>query len=147
VAQNSCGEMWFLFRFQNFLYLICHYNCIFAMIRIVSECFKTYIDWHIELVLFICLGNWWFPESPRWLYLHKRDSAASEQALLRLRGKNAEEEVRQELAEMKATLEAKTSSEPSSMCSVLGDRELWLPLLLVCSFQASQQLSGINAVS
>jgi len=27
------------------------------MIRIVSECFKTYIDWHIELVLFICLGK------------------------------------------------------------------------------------------
>jgi len=99
------------------------------------------------LVMASLLLLWWFPESPRWLYLHKRDSAASEQALLRLRGKNAEEEVRQELAEMKATLEAKTSSEPSSLCSVLGDRELWLPLLLVCSFQASQQLSGINAVS
>ncbi|KAH8284592.1 hypothetical protein KR018_004961, partial [Drosophila ironensis] len=98
------------------------------------------------LVMASMVLMWWFPESPRWLYLQKRDAVSSEQALRRLRGKNAEEEVQQELMEMKATLEAKTSEKASSLCSVLRDRELRLPLLLVCSFQATQQLSGINAI-
>jgi len=104
------------------------------------------LSFYSLLVMASLVLLWWFPESPRWLYLHKRDSAASEKALLRLRGRNTEEEVHQELLEMKATLEAKSSSEVSSLCSVLRNSELWLPLLLVCSFQATQQLSGINAV-
>ncbi|XP_033152943.1 solute carrier family 2, facilitated glucose transporter member 1 [Drosophila mauritiana] len=104
------------------------------------------LSFYSLLVMASLILLWWFPESPRWLYLHKRDSAASEKALLRLRGRNAEEEVQQELLEMKATLEAKSSSEASSLCTVLRNSELWLPLLLVCSFQATQQLSGINAI-
>ncbi|KAH8290951.1 hypothetical protein KR054_007338, partial [Drosophila jambulina] len=104
------------------------------------------LSFYSLLVMASLLIMWWFPESPRWLYLHKKDAAASERALVRLRGKYAEEEVQREMIEMKTTLEAKASSEASSLCSVLKDRELWLPLLLVCSFQATQQLSGINAI-
>ncbi|KAH8276480.1 hypothetical protein KR026_000227 [Drosophila bipectinata] len=89
---------------------------------------------------------WWFPESPRWLYLQKGDTSGSEKALRRLRGNDAEEEVQRELQELKATLEAKDTNKASSLCSVLKNRELWMPLILVCSFQATQQLSGINAI-
>lgn len=98
------------------------------------------------LVMASMVLMWWFPESPRWLYLHKGDTSGSEQALRRLRGNDAEEEVQRELQELKATLEAKDTNKASSLCSVLKDRELWMPLILVCSFQATQQLSGINAV-
>ncbi|XP_026841987.1 solute carrier family 2, facilitated glucose transporter member 7 isoform X1 [Drosophila persimilis] len=106
------------------------------------------LSFYTLLVLVSLLPMWWFPESPRWLYLHKGDSAGSELALRRIRGQGAEEEVQRELLEMKATLEAQAqaSSKDSSLCQVLGDRELFLPLLLVCSFQATQQLSGINAI-
>lgn len=43
-------------------------------------------------------------------------------------------------------VEATTQSESRSIWSVLIDRTLMMPILLVCVLQGGQQLSGINAV-
>lgn len=42
--------------------------------------------------------------------------------------------------------EATTQSETRSLWSVLSDRSLLLPVILVCALQGGQQLSGINSV-
>lgn len=42
--------------------------------------------------------------------------------------------------------EATTQADTRSMWSVLTDKTLLLPIVLVCALQAGQQLSGINAV-
>ncbi|KAM8714315.1 hypothetical protein ACLKA7_014445 [Drosophila subpalustris] len=94
------------------------------------------------LVLICLLPLLSFPESPRWLYLVKADAGKSAIALQRLRGKQSN--VQQELNDLEATLCLKTKS--SSLWQVLRDKELFLPLLLVCAFQATQQLSGVNAI-
>lgn len=42
--------------------------------------------------------------------------------------------------------EAETQAESRSICSVVTDRSLLLPVVLVCAAQCGQQLSGVNAV-
>lgn len=101
------------------------------------------LSFYALLVLVCLLPMLCFPESPRWLYLVKGDATASELALRQVRGKQSIN-VQQELEALETALQANGKS--SSMCQVLRDKELLLPLLLVCSFQATQQLSGINAV-
>lgn len=63
--------------------------------------------------------------------------------LKRLRGSDINL-INQELEVMDQ--EAKSQSETRSIVSVLMDRTLLLPLILVCVLQGGQQLSGINAV-
>lgn len=101
------------------------------------------LSFYALLVLVCLLPMLYFPESPRWLYLVKGDSTASELALRRVRGKQSIN-VQHELEALETALHSNDKS--SSMWQVLSDKELLLPLLLVCSFQATQQLSGINAV-
>lgn len=43
-------------------------------------------------------------------------------------------------------IEATTQSETRSILSVLGDKTLLMPIILVCVLQGGQQLSGVNAV-
>lgn len=42
--------------------------------------------------------------------------------------------------------EARTQSETRSLLSVLTDKRLLLPVILVCALPAGQQLSGVNAI-
>lgn len=42
--------------------------------------------------------------------------------------------------------EARTQSETRSLMSVLNDKKLLLPVILVCALPAGQQLSGVNAI-
>lgn len=42
--------------------------------------------------------------------------------------------------------EAQTQSETCSLLSVLTDKKLLLPVILVCALPAGQQLSGVNAI-
>ncbi|XP_017839083.1 solute carrier family 2, facilitated glucose transporter member 7 isoform X2 [Drosophila busckii] len=94
------------------------------------------------LVLLCLLPLWRFPESPRWLYLIKGDTAGSEAALQRLRGKQAC--VQQELQQLQYT--QSNMNKAHTLSQALRETQLRLPLLLVCILQASQQLSGINAI-
>lgn len=67
--------------------------------------------------------------------------------LKRLRQKN-EEQLLGEIQELKAEEDDENSNDTEwNLFKVLFDKTLLLPLLLVCSLQAGQQFSGINAVS
>ncbi|XP_064542929.1 solute carrier family 2, facilitated glucose transporter member 7-like isoform X1 [Drosophila montana] len=100
------------------------------------------LSFYALLVLICLLPLLCYPESPRWLYLVKGDVARSARALRQLRSHQTS--VQQEIDGLEQTLAFNKKS--SSMCQVLRDKELFLPLLLVCVFQATQQLSGINAI-
>ncbi|EDW02268.1 solute carrier family 2, facilitated glucose transporter member 7 isoform X2 [Drosophila grimshawi] len=100
------------------------------------------LSFYALLVLLCMLPLMCYPESPRWLFLVKGNAASSARALRQLRGRQAG--VQQELNDLEQALNME--SKPSTICQVLRNKELFLPLLLVCTFQATQQLSGINAI-
>lgn len=66
--------------------------------------------------------------------------------LIRLR-KRDEEQLFSEIRELKLEEEEEVTTDSEwTMWKVICDKTLLLPLLLVCSLQAGQQFSGINAV-
>uniref|UniRef100_A0A6P7H531 Solute carrier family 2, facilitated glucose transporter member 1-like n=1 Tax=Diabrotica virgifera virgifera TaxID=50390 RepID=A0A6P7H531_DIAVI len=87
------------------------------------------------------------PESPKYLFVIKRDQQRAVQQLNRLRN-SKQSAVNLEILELKKEQQdnEKNTRVGWSIGKVLVDRSLLLPLLLVCSLQAGQQLSGINAV-
>lgn len=103
------------------------------------------LSFYIVLVIICYLPSFYYPESPKYLYIVRGDREQAYQELLHLRGVNAEEIIKQEIDEM--DLELNTKVQTSSFCSVLKDPAMFLPLLIVCCFHGGQQLSGINAVS
>lgn len=60
----------------------------------------------------------------------------------------SEDALQHEIHEMKVELQDSEAENKDSWSigRVLADKSLLLPLLLVCSLQAGQQMSGINAV-
>nr|AON96566.1 solute carrier family 2 facilitated glucose transporter member 3 [Bicyclus anynana] len=86
------------------------------------------------------------PESPKYLYVVKRNELAAIGELSRLRGESPSvltEDV--ELLKEESRSDD-TAGEPYGMLKLLREPRLRLPLLLTCSMQAGQQTSGINAV-
>ncbi|OWR52252.1 putative glucose transporter [Danaus plexippus plexippus] len=81
------------------------------------------------------------PESPKYLFVVKRDEVAALNELSRVRG----ESVSRVSCELES-LRLESSSRAGSLLAALRDPALRLPLLLVCAAQAGQQTSGINAV-
>ncbi|TMW43750.1 hypothetical protein DOY81_011170 [Sarcophaga bullata] len=96
------------------------------------------------LVIICYLPAYYYPESPKYLYIIKGDRERAYQELLRLRGPNSKEIIKQEIDEM--DLELNTKVQTSSFWSVLKDPALFLPLVIVCCYHGGQQLSGINAI-
>ncbi|CAH0721993.1 unnamed protein product, partial [Brenthis ino] len=87
------------------------------------------------------------PESPKYLYVVKRNEIAAIKELSRLRGAPPSALTDDlDLLKDEVQAEARNSGENWSMLRVLLDPRLRLPLLLTCSMQAGQQTSGINAV-
>ncbi|XP_048479621.1 solute carrier family 2, facilitated glucose transporter member 5 isoform X1 [Plutella xylostella] len=88
------------------------------------------------------------PESPKYLYVVKRNEAVASKELSRLRGVSAS--VLTAELELLGTESAGEGGgeggEGYSMVGVLRDPRLRLPLILCCAMQAGQQTSGINAV-
>ncbi|XP_011196559.1 solute carrier family 2, facilitated glucose transporter member 1-like [Zeugodacus cucurbitae] len=107
-------------------------------------------SWELALsafLIFVLIGflpAFWFPESPSWLIKVRQDEELARKSLRSLRGKNAEETINAEIAELKAS--AAASSEILGFCAVLKNSEFCLPLLIVISFTACQGLSGINGI-
>lgn len=116
----------------------------------LSNVFGTADLWHyalsfyVVLVIICYLPAYYYPESPKYLYIIKGDRERAYQELLRLRGPNAEAIIKHEIEEM--DLELNTKVQTSSFWSVLKDPALFLPLVIVCCYHGGQQLSGINAV-
>ncbi|XP_013180702.1 PREDICTED: solute carrier family 2, facilitated glucose transporter member 3-like isoform X1 [Papilio xuthus] len=103
------------------------------------------------VLVIICLPLLYIlPESPKYLYIVKKNEIAAMKQLSRLRGVSSSilsEDVETMREERRAAEAAATSGERAwSMARLAADTRLRLPLLLVCSTQAGQQTSGINAV-
>ncbi|KAM3961290.1 solute carrier family 2, facilitated glucose transporter member 1 isoform 1-T2 [Aphomia sociella] len=101
------------------------------------------------LLVIICLPFLlMLPESPKYLYVVRKNESRAIQELSRLRGVSASilTEELEHLREESQAEEAAGASERWSMARVLREPRLRLPLLLACSMQAGQQTSGINAV-
>ncbi|XP_018795871.1 PREDICTED: solute carrier family 2, facilitated glucose transporter member 1-like isoform X1 [Bactrocera latifrons] len=103
------------------------------------------LSFYTVFVVVSFLPVYWYPESPRWLYLMRQDEPAARKELERLRGKNSDECVNTEIADMKE-LVAYASNEKIGFLAVVKNPEYLLPLVICCSFPLCQQLSGINAI-
>lgn len=117
----------------------------------LHDVFGTPDMWHIALafylVLMICyLPSYYYPESPKYLYIVRGDREKAYVELKRLRGSDSDamEIINHEIEEM--DIERNNKVQSRSFCEVLRDPALLLPLVIVCSYQGGQQLSGINAV-
>ncbi|XP_063620602.1 solute carrier family 2, facilitated glucose transporter member 3-like isoform X1 [Cydia splendana] len=87
------------------------------------------------------------PESPKYLYVVKREEETALSELSRLRAVSPSiltEDL--ELLKEEARAAEEASSQQWSMLRVMKEPRLRLVLLLTCSMQAGQQTSGINAV-
>ncbi|XP_044268428.1 solute carrier family 2, facilitated glucose transporter member 1-like isoform X2 [Tribolium madens] len=86
------------------------------------------------------------PESPKYLFIIKKQPLLALKQLSLIR--NVKEEfLSHEIQDLKLEEQDNdVEGEEWSIIRVLKDKSLLLPLLLVCSLQAGQQFSGINAV-
>ncbi|KAF5278787.1 hypothetical protein FQR65_LT15515 [Abscondita terminalis] len=87
------------------------------------------------------------PESPKYLLFINRRHEAIKQ-LRRIRNNQSEPIIEREIMEMEAAMQATSNvvNEKWSIIQVITNKSLFLPIILVCSMQAGQQFSGINAV-
>uniref|UniRef100_A0A1B6DVG7 Major facilitator superfamily (MFS) profile domain-containing protein n=1 Tax=Clastoptera arizonana TaxID=38151 RepID=A0A1B6DVG7_9HEMI len=103
--------------------------------------------WHYLLGLYLCLTIPCsvvlplLPESPKYLSAVIGNNHKAAKELARLRGLTVEE-VSHELEQSRPITEVDTWN----LSKLLRSKHLYLPLALVCSLQAGQQFSGINAV-
>lgn len=83
------------------------------------------------------------PESPRYLLITKQAEYSAREALERLR---CTAHVDEDLEEMRAEERAQEQETQVTVCQLLKNKNLHLPLMIGIVMQLSQQLSGINAV-
>ncbi|CAH1773518.1 unnamed protein product [Owenia fusiformis] len=83
------------------------------------------------------------PESPRYLFLAKRQQDLAKKSLQFYRKRD---NVSAEIEEMETEAHAAAKVEAYSMKKVLTDKSLRWPLIICVALQAAQQLSGINAI-
>jgi hypothetical protein len=88
-----------------------------------------------------CILIWTLPESPRWLVQERKQNQAA-QVLRKLRQSN---DIEAELVEIQEE-ETAASKQDLGFGQVLFSSEFRWPLITSLALNASQQLSGINAV-
>lgn len=122
---------------------------VLGQLMSLSEIFGTADLWEYALSFYgilvaLCLIPYWkYPESPKFLYMVEANKEEASKELIRLRGKKAN--IDDEFTTMDEELGV--TSKKRTMWSVITDKTLLLPLVLVCTAQAGQQLSGVNAVT
>lgn len=122
---------------------------VLGQILSLNEIFGTADLWEYALsfygifVILSLIPYWKYPESPKFLYMVAGDKEEASKELIRLRGKKAD--IHNEFTTMDDELGI--ISTKRTILSVITDKTLLLPLVLVCSAQAGQQLSGVNAVT
>uniref|UniRef100_A0A1A9VQJ1 Major facilitator superfamily (MFS) profile domain-containing protein n=1 Tax=Glossina austeni TaxID=7395 RepID=A0A1A9VQJ1_GLOAU len=109
-----------------------------------SDLWHYALSFYMVLVVICYLPSYYFPESPKYLYIVLGDRERALRELLRLRGTDALVLIQHEMEEM--DMEINTKIVTSSFFSVLRDPALMLPLIIVCCFHGGQQFSGINAI-
>lgn len=109
-----------------------------------AEYWQYGLSFYIILIVMGYLPAIYFPSSPKYLYVIRGDYNKTLRELMRLRGSGAIELINTEISEM--SLEKQNRIKSTDIISVMKDPSLLLPLIIVCSFQCGQQLSGINAV-
>ncbi|XP_045473539.1 solute carrier family 2, facilitated glucose transporter member 1-like isoform X2 [Harmonia axyridis] len=87
------------------------------------------------------------PESPKYLFLIRKNYQGASKGLARIRNVPLSE-LEDEIQELRDEQQARETlkNDDWSIGRVLRDRKLFLPLMLVCALQSGQQFSGINAV-
>ncbi|KAJ5737916.1 uncharacterized protein N7483_003041 [Penicillium malachiteum] len=110
------------------------------------------IAFHIFMLLFLIIGCWFFPESPRWLcMIGRRDEALY--VLQRLRGTGNERAIRLEMSEIEAMVELEADSEANITYFQMlfgtgqGDLHVARRVQLVIWLQILQCWSGIAGVT
>lgn len=93
--------------------------------------------------LFQLLSLPFFPESPRYTLIQKRDEETAQQALRRLRGWA---DVEDEMEEMRVEDQAEQAEGRLSVLNLFTFRPVRWQLISIIVLMAGQQLSGINAV-
>lgn len=83
-------------------------------------------------------------ESPRWLYLIKKDEVAARRAFIDINGDGAVDSF---IIEMQDEREAASSQPEFKFLELFRRKDLRTPVLIAVLIQVLQQLSGINAVS
>lgn len=83
------------------------------------------------------------PESPRYLLITKQQEYSAREALEKLR---CTVQVEDDLEEMRNEERAQEQEPQMTVCQVMRNKSLQLPLLIAIVMQLSQQLTGINAV-
>uniref|UniRef100_A0A182SY98 Major facilitator superfamily (MFS) profile domain-containing protein n=1 Tax=Anopheles maculatus TaxID=74869 RepID=A0A182SY98_9DIPT len=129
----------------------------------LEQVLGTEAHWHYALSCYAVLNlacyafYFWIPESPKYLYSVKGDQAGSLRAIRKLFGRHSigDDYIKLQMECAGTTINGQSmdDGQPSppppasrTLCSVLRDPSLTLPLVLVCALQGGQQLSGINAV-
>ncbi|KAM3182121.1 hypothetical protein ACTXT7_013038 [Hymenolepis weldensis] len=82
-------------------------------------------------------------ESPRWIYLVKKDEESANAAFVRI---NGNENAEMFLAEMREEAEFARSQTEFKFIELFRRRDLRMPVIIAVLIQVMQQLSGINAV-
>ncbi|KAM3876245.1 solute carrier family 2, facilitated glucose transporter member 9-like [Diretmus argenteus] len=85
-----------------------------------------------------------FPESPRYLLMEKKDKAGAEKALRRFLGK---EDVTAELQEIQAENQTQNNLQVASVLGLLKNRAFRWQIITVIIIMACLQLSGVNAIA
>ncbi|KAF7408780.1 hypothetical protein HZH66_003317 [Vespula vulgaris] len=108
-------------------------------------------SWHIMLAAcsLLCatalLLTFALPESPKYLYIIKEQQSKALKELSRLRNMDIML-LQNEVAGLQHEFVTKSSTDNWTIGRILKEPTLRLPLLLVCSLQFGQQLTGISAV-
>uniref|UniRef100_A0A182LW89 Major facilitator superfamily (MFS) profile domain-containing protein n=1 Tax=Anopheles culicifacies TaxID=139723 RepID=A0A182LW89_9DIPT len=130
---------------------------VIGQVTSLEQVLGTEDHWHYALGCYAVLNlfcyafYFWVPESPKYLYSVKGDQAGSLRAIRKLFGRHSigDDYIKLQM-ECASTNGQSIDDGPTqasrSICSVLRDPTLTLPLVLVCALQGGQQLSGINAV-
>ncbi|KAM9242517.1 solute carrier family 2, facilitated glucose transporter member 5-like [Dugong dugon] len=84
-----------------------------------------------------------FPESPRYLLVQKKDQEAAKNALKRLRGWN---DVEDEIEEIRQEDETERAAGTISVLKLFSMRSLRWQVITIIVLMGGQQLSGVNAI-